>query len=206
MKWNELYEKNKCRKSREIENVKNAYILKARLKNFTNKYAKILYVTLFIISVLLILAFHTNINALLLTFLMLIVILFFTIYFNTFTIICKNNKMIIKSNGQKVEIAYSNLKNIYIDKKQTRIFIKKRDSFSLMILYKAHNNNISNMELPTLFLNQKEVQKFLDSFEIKEGKSNNISKAQKYQLKRLLIKASLFIIVWLVIIITIVLK
>lgn len=206
MKWNELYEKNKCRKSREIENVKNDCILKARLKNFTNKYTKILYVTLFIILVLLIWVFRTNINALLLTFLMLILILSFTIYFNTFTIICKNNKMIIKSNNQKVEIAYSNLRNIYIDKKQTRIFIKKRDSFYLMILYKAPNNNISNMELPTLFLNKKDAQKFLDSFEIKEGKSGNISKAQKYQLKRLLIKAGLFILVWIVILITIILK
>ena len=158
------------------------------------------------ILVVLILAFSTNRNALLLTFFMFIIIVFFIIYFNTFTISCKNNKMIVKSNNKKIEIDYSNLKNIYIEKKQSRIFIKKRDSFFIMILYKTSNNNINNIELTTLFLNKKEVQKFLDSFELKESKNNNIVKAQKYQLKILLIKVSLFIFVWSVIIITMLLK
>lgn len=206
MKWNELYEKNKCRKSREIENVKKDIILKARLKNFINGYSKFIYITLLIISVLLIISFYSNIKALISTFLMLIIIVLCTIYFNAFTIICKNNKMIVKQTNQKLQIDYSNLKNIYIEKKQTRIFLKKTDSFSLMILYKAPNNNISNIQLPVLFLNKNDVQKFLDIFEIKQGKSNNISKAQKYQLRRLLIKVGLFILVWIVIIITIMLK
>lgn len=206
MKWNELYEENKCRKSREIESVKKDIILKARLKNFTNEYSKFIYIAILIISVLLIVSFYSNIKALITTSLMLIIIVLCIIYFNSFTIICKNNKVIVKLNNQKIEINYLNLKNIYIEKKQTRIFIKKRDSFSLMILYKAPNSNISNIELPILFLNKNDVQKFLDTFEIKQDKSNNISKAQKYQLKRLLIKEVLFILIWIVIIITIILK
>ncbi|MCI8346094.1 MAG: hypothetical protein HFJ42_09230 [Clostridia bacterium] len=209
MKWNELYEKNKSRKLREIKQVKNDIILKARLKNFANRNAKISCIIVLMILVVLILAFSTNRNALLLTFFMFIIIVFFIIYFNTFTISCKNNKMIVKSNNKKIEIDYSNLKNIYIEKKQSRIFIKKRDSFFIMILYKTSNNNINNInniELTTLFLNKKEVQKFLDSFELKESKNNNIVKAQKYQLKILLIKVSLFIFVWSVIIITMLLK
>lgn len=206
MKWNEIYEKNKCRKSREIEAVKKDIILKAKLKNFINEYSKFIYITLLIISVLLIISFYSNIKALITTFLMLIIIVLCTIYFNTFTIICKNNKMIVKQNNQKLQIDYSNLKNIYIEKKQSRIFLKKINDFSLMILYKAPNNNISNIQLPTLFLNKKDIQRFLDIFEIKQVKSNNMAKAQKYQLRRLLIKAGLFIFVWVVIIITIVLN
>lgn len=204
MKWNELYEKNKCRKSREIENVKRDIILKARLKNFINEYSKKIYITILIVSLLIIISFYSNINTLITTFLMLITIMLCTIYFNTFTIICKNNKIIVKQNNQKLQIDYSNLKNIYIEKKQTRIFFKKTDSFFLMILYKAPNGNISNVQLPTLFLNKNNVQKFLDTFEIKQSKTNNILQAQKYQLKRLLIKIILFILVWIVIIITII--
>ncbi len=206
MKWNELYEKNKCRKLREIENVKNDIILKARLKNFINEYSKKIYITILIVSLLIIISFYSNINTLITTFLMLITIMLCTIYFNTFTIICKNNKIIVKQNNQKLQIDYSNLKNIYIEKKQTRIFFKKTDSFFLMILYKAPNGNISNVQLPTLFLNKNNVQKFLDTFEIKQSKTNNILQAQKYQLKRLLIKIILFILVWIVIIITTILK
>lgn len=206
MKWNELYEKNRSRRSREIDKVKNDCILKARPKNFINKYSKLLYTILLIISALLILSFHSNIRALLLTFVMLILILLFTMYFNTFTINCKNNKMIVRTNNQKVEIEYANLKNIYIEKRQNRIFIKKKDSFFLMILYKTPNNNIGNIALPILLLNEKDVQKFLNSFELKEVKSNNIVKAQKYQLKRLLIKVGLFVLVWSLIIITMIIK
>lgn len=206
MKWNEIYEKNKCRKSREIENVKKDIILKAKLKNFINEYSKFIYITLLIISILLIISFYSNMKALITTFLMLIVIVLCTIYFNTFTIICKNNKMIVKQTNQKLQIDYSNLKNIYIEKKQTRIFFKKTDSFFVMILYKAPNNHISNVQLPILFLNRNDVQKFLNNFELKQGKSNNIAKAQKYQLKRLFIKVGLFILVWIVIIIAIILK
>lgn len=205
MKWNDLYEKNKYRKSREIENVKNDIILKAKLKNFINKYSKFIYICLLVISILLFLSFYSNINALVTTFFMFLLILFCAIYFNTFTIICKNNKVIVKLNNQKIEIRYSDLKNIYIDKKQTRIFIKRRDSFFLTILYKTSNSNVSNIELPIVFLNEKDVQKFLNSFEVKETKSNNIVKAQKYQLKKLLIKVGLFVLVWLAIIITILL-
>lgn len=206
MKWNELYEKNRNRKSREIYKIRNDCILKARPKNFINKYSKLLYASLLIISALLILSFHSNIRALILTFVMLLLILLFTMYFNIFTISCKNNKMIVRTNNQKVEIEYSNLKNIYIEKRQNRIFIKKRDSFFLMILYKTPNNNIGNIELPILLLNEKDVQKFLDCFELKETKSNNILKAQKYQLKRLLIKIGLFVLVWLAIITTMIIK
>lgn len=203
MSFNELYEKNKYRKYREIEKVEDNIILKARVKNFIDKYKLLLIIVLFIIFTLLIVAFHSHLNVLALVFFMFALILLLSIYYNTYTIICKNNKMVIKMNMQEIEIDYSKLKNIYIDNKKTRIFIKKRNNFLLVILYKAPNGNISNLELPILFLNEKAVQKFLKSFKVKEEKSDNIVKAQKYQIKRFLIKACLFILVWLVIILTI---
>lgn len=202
MKLNELYEKNKFRKYREIEKVENDAILKARVKNFIDKYKTILIIVLCIISILLIVTFHSKLNILALTFLMFIITLFLGVYYNTFTIICKNNKMLIKMNMQEIEIEYSKLKNVYIENKKTRIFIKKRDNFMLVILYKTPNGNISNIHLPTMFLTKKDTSKFLKTFKVKEAKSDNIVKAQKYQMKRLLIKAALFVLVWAVIILT----
>jgi len=206
MSFNEIYEKNKFRKYREIEKVENDIILKARVKNFIDKYNKILLIVLSIISILIIGAFYSNLNILTLTFLMFFIILFLSIYYNTFTIICKNNKMIIKMNMQEIEIEYLNLKNVYIENKKTRIFIKKRNNFSLVILYKAPNGNISNIHLPTMFLSKNDITKFLKTFKVKEEKSDNIVKAQKYQIKRLIIKISLFILVWGLIILTILIQ
>lgn len=206
MNWNELYEKNKSRKYREIKEIKNDMILKARVINFVKSHSKILPIILILIAILLILAFYSNLKMLLLAFFMYIIILFLSIYFNTFTIICKKNKMVIKMNMQEINIDYSNIKNIYLDKKQNRIFIKKHNYFSLILLYETPSGNISNIDFPILFLKPSDVQKFLNSFDLKEDKSNNIQKAQQYNLKRLLIKIALFILVWVLIILSLIIK
>lgn len=201
---NELYEKNKYRKFSEIEEVEKDIVLKSRVKNFINRYKKILLIAILIILVLIIATFHSTPKTLLLVICMYILMLFSIIYFNTYSIICKNNKMTIKMNMQKIEINYHDLKNVYIENKQSRIFFKKRNNYSLIILYKAPNGNISTIELPLMFINKKDLNKFLENFIVKNKKSNNVVKAQKYQLKRLLIKMALFVLIWLVIIITLI--
>lgn len=207
MKWNELYEKNKYRKYSEIEQIEKDIILKARLKNFISKYNKILAILIVIICLLLIMTFRSTPKTLLLVFCMLILMIFCTIFFNTFTIIFKNNKMIIKQSMQTIEISSANLKNVYIENKKSRIFFNKRNSFSLIILYNTPKGNIININLPIMFLNKEEFMKFLENFKVKKQKSNNnIIKAQKYELKRLLIKLSLLILVWLLIILTILIQ
>lgn len=201
---NELYEKNKYRKFSEIEEVEKDIVLKSRVKNFINRYKKILLIAILIILVLIIVTFHSTPKTLLLVICMYILMLFSIIYFNTYSIICKNNKMTIKMNMQEIQIEYYNLKNVYIENKKSRIFFKKRNNYSLIILYKAPNGNISNIELPLMFLNKSDLNKFLKNFIVKTKKSNNVVKAQKYQLKRLLIKMALFILIWLIIIITVI--
>lgn len=201
---NELYEKNKYRKFSEIEEVEKDIVLKSRVKNFINRYKKILLIAILIILVLIIVTFHSTPKTLLLVICMYILMLFSIIYFNTYSIICKNNKMTIKMNMQEIQIEYYNLKNVYIENKKSRIFFKKRNNYSLIILYKAPNGNISTIELPVMFLNKNDLNKFLKNFIVKTKKSNNVVKAQKYQLKRLLIKMALFILIWLIIIITVI--
>lgn len=201
---NELYEKNKYRKFSEIEEVEKDIVLKSRVKNFINKYKKILLIAILIILVLIIATFHSTPKTLLLVICMYILMLFSIIYFNTYSIICKNNKMTIRINMQEIKINYHDLKNVYIENKQSRIFFKKRSNYLLIILYKAPNDNISTIELPLMFINKKDLNKFLKNFIVKTKKSNNVVKAQKYQLKRLLIKMALFVLIWLVIIITVI--
>lgn len=201
---NELYEKNKYRKFSEIEEVERDIVLKSRVKNFINKYKKILLIAILIILVLIIVTFHSTPKTLLLVICMYILMLFSIIYFNTYSIICKNNKMTIKMNMQEIQIEYYNLKNVYIENKKSRMFFKKRNNYSLIILYKAPNGNISTIELPVMFLNKNDLNKFFKNFIVKSKKSNNVVKAQKYQLKRLVIKMALFILIWLIIIITVI--
>lgn len=201
---NELYEKHKYRKFSEIEEVEKDIVLKSRVKNFINKYKWCLLIATLIILVLIIATFHSTPRTLLLVLCMYILMLFSIIYFNTYSIICKNNIMTIKMNMQEIQIEYCNLKNVYIENKKIRIFFKKRDNYSLIILYKAPNGNISTIQLPLMFLNRNDLNKFLKNFIVKSKKSNNVIKAQRYQLKRLLIKMALFIIIWLIIIITVI--
>ena len=200
-----LYEKNKNRKLQEISQVNNNIIFKARVGNLIKSYPRIIPITLILIAIVLILVFHSSIKLLGLVFFMYALILMFSVYCNTFTISCKNNNMSIRTNMQEIIINYKNLKNIFIDKKYERIFIKKREYFKLVILYKAPNGSISNVELPTLFVSEKDLEKFLNNFELMPEKNvKNIEKAREYKLKRLLIKIGLFILVWLLILITII--
>lgn len=204
-KLNILYEKTKNRKLQEIRDVSSNIIFKARVGNLIKSYPKSIPIVLILIAVILVIAFHSNIRLLSLVLLMYVLILMFSIYCNTFTISCKNNNMSIKTNMQEIIIAYKDLKNVFIDKKYERIFIKKREYFRLIILYKAPNGNISNVELPILFVNQKDLEKFLNNFELMPEKNvKNIEKAREYKLKRLLIKAGLFILIWILILITLI--
>lgn len=204
-KLNILYEKTKNRKLQEIRDVSSNIIFKARVGNLIKSYPKRIPIVLILIAVILVIAFHSNIRLLSLVLLMYVLILMFSIYCNTFTISCKNNNMSIKTNMQEIIIAYKDLKNVFIDKKYERIFIKKREYFRLIILYKAPNGNISNVELPILFVNQKDLEKFLNNFELMPEKNvKNLERAREYKLKRLLIKAGLFIVIWILILITLI--
>lgn len=204
-KLNILYEKTKNRKLQEIRDVNSNIIFKARVGNLIKSYPKLIPIILILIAVILVITFHSNMRLLSLVLFMYALILMFSIYCNTFTISCKNNNMSIKTNMQEIIIAYKDLKNVFIDKKYERIFIKKREYFRLIILYKAPNGNISNVELPILFVNQKDLEKFLNNFELMPEKNvKNIEKAREYKLKRLLIKAGLFILIWILILITLI--
>lgn len=204
-KLNILYEKTKNRKLQEIRDVNSNIIFKARVGNLIKSYPKLIPIILILIAVILVITFHSNMRLLSLVLFMYALILMFSIYCNTFTISCKNNNMSIKTNMQEIIIAYKDLKNVFIDKKYERIFIKKREYFRLVILYKAPNGNISNVELPILFVNQKDLEKFLNNFELMPEKNvKNIEKAREYKLKRLLIKAGLFILIWILILITLI--
>lgn len=204
-KLNILYEKTKNRKLQEIRDVNSNIIFKARVGNLIKSYPKLIPIILILIAVILVITFHSNMRLLSLVLFMYVLILMFSIYCNTFTISCKNNNMSIKTNMQEIIIAYKDLKNVFIDKKYERIFIKKREYFRLVILYKAPNGNISNVELPILFVNQKDLEKFLNNFELMPEKNvKNIEKAREYKLKRLLIKAGLFILIWILILITLI--
>lgn len=204
-KLNILYEKTKNRKLQEIRDVNSNIIFKARVGNLIKSYPKLIPIILILIAVILVITFHSNMRLLSLVLFMYALILMFSIYCNTFTISCKNNNMSIKTNMQEIIIAYKDLKNVFIDKKYERIFIKKREYFRLVILYKAPNGNISNVELPILFINQKDLEKFLNNFELMPEKNvKNLERAREYKLKRLLIKAGLFILIWILILITLI--
>ncbi len=200
-----LYEKTKNRKLQEVRDVSSNIIFKARVGNLIKSYPKCIPIVLILIAVILVITFHSNMRLLSLVLFMYALILMFSIYCNTFTISCKNNNMSIKTNMQEIIIAYKDLKNVFIDKKYERIFIKKREYFRLVILYKAPNGNISNVELPILFVSQKDLEKFLNNFELMPEKNvKNLERAREYKLKRLLIKAGLFILIWILILITLI--
>lgn len=221
MNWNEVYEKNKHRKYREIIDIKKStdlvdlkhkyrakrnIVLKGRVANLFKKHKFITSISLIIITIILILNFYSNLKALSLIFLMYFILLILIMFYNTYTIKYTDNKVYIKTNMQQINFDFKDLKNIYLEKTKIRYFIKQRNTYSLVILYKTPKEDISTIEFPVIFLRQNDVDIFLDNFIISEDKCNNIQKAREYNIKRLLIKVGLFIIVWIAIIISLLLN
>ena len=75
----------------------------------------------------------------------------------------------------------------------------------LPLLYAVSVAFMPSNELFTTEVNLLPQTITLNNFKVKEDKSDNVVKAQEYQNKRLLIKIGLFILVWILIIVTIVL-
>ena len=103
---------------------------------------------------------------------------------------------------QEIELAYSQIKNVYMARYVTRVLFKKLYSYSIVIIYKTTREKISDINLPTLFLNSAQIEKFLNNFTVKKTEKDYIQMARKSKAKRKLIRLFLFVLFLILIVVT----
>ena len=78
------------------------------------------------------------------------------------------DKVKIKINFQENDITYDKLVNIYLSKKQMRIFFIPMHYYTLNIISLIDKENIGIQSFPTVMLNKREILNFFESFETKK--------------------------------------
>lgn len=190
MNKNIIYEKEKYRTYSEIEKIDDNFILKTNILSTIKTYSKIIIplFTIYIIFILLTSKYFLTIYSFTIILLMLI------FFFNSYKIEGKNNKVSIKMNAQEIKLDYMQIKSIYLEKRRIRVFFKNFSSYYIVIIYRTLTNNITDIHLPTIFIDCVHINKFLEHFKVKKTNKNYIEKAYRHNVKRKLIKATLFVI------------
>ena len=201
MEWKDIYKKNKNRKIEEIEEITSDFSLKTNFKNILKYHKNIVLLVCIIIIVLIIITFRSSLNVMLSAFLLIGLLLLSSLFFLSFSIIGKEDKFIIKSSGEEVIIPYSRVKHIYLEENTDRIFIKKRNYYTLVILYETQKQNICDIRLSTLLLDKDEFRNWLEYFKLKPTNINYQEKCIKYKRKRFFKKFILFCFLMLIAII-----
>lgn len=201
MGWKEVYEKNTNRKTEELEKITSDFLLRTNYKNVLKYHKKIIYISSIVFIILLIITFKISINIMLSLFILISMLIFFSLFFLNFSIKGFNNNMIIETNGEEIIIPYNKVKHIYLEKNTDRIFIKKRNFYTLIILYETNRNNICDLHLPTFLLDVDEFQNWLKYLKVKSTDINYQEKCIKYKRKRFRNKFILFLILMIIVII-----
>lgn len=201
MEWKEIYKENKNRKVEEIEKITSDFLLKTNLKNILKYHKNITLLVCIMIIVLIIITFRSSLNVMLSAFLLIALLILSSLFFLSFSITGKEDKFIIKSSGEEVVIPYSKVKHIYLEENTDRIFIKKRNYYTLVILYETQKQNICDIRLSTLLLDRDEFKNWLEYFKLKPSNINYQEKCIKYKRKRFFKKFILFCFVMLIVII-----
>lgn len=199
MNWKELYETNKHRKTQAIEVIHGDFIVRTTLKYVIEQYSYIIWLASISIVILFILLFRQNIRAMISSFVLLVFILLFSIFFHSFSIIGRKKKIVIKTNGQEIIIPYHNLKNFYIEESSNRICFKKYKQYSLILLYETPTHHICDICLPIHLLPPKQIEELFKQIEVKDCSTNYQKKCVAYKRKRFFRKALLFLFLMLVV-------
>ena len=196
-----LYKNNINRKNEVIEYIDTDIILKTSIINYWNNYKIKIVIYSIIISTLLIIGFINRPNALIASLLFIVVLLLSFLFFNSYSIIEKENKLTIKTTDQNITIDYKDLKSIYLNKNTHRIFFKKYNTYNFVILYETKNHNICDFILPIILLKEPDIDKIFRKIKTKKTNINYKNKCIKYKRQQIFKKIILFLIFTILIII-----
>lgn len=203
MKRQEFYSKCNTKLYSQIINIKDNPKLHSNFKVFlkSNKYAVIIFTIIFII--LIAYTFKLNIMIMFTAILMLFVLVFGMIYYNTYTIEGKDESLICNIDFKKMKIEYKDLINIYISRKNSKILMFfPIYMYSLNIIFWKDGQQMY-MTLSTIMVNKQELIKFFDNFEFEvlpeQAKEEERLNQQKQTKRALIITSTIIILVLLVI-------
>ena len=157
MKWKEIYEKSNNKKYAQIVDIDEPLKLKSNIKNFIANSKVYIILSLIIFISFTIIAYKGNIQAILATFFVLLILVILMIYNHTYIIETKNDKLIAVIDLKKIEIDYENLINIFMSRKRRRLlFVIPIYTYNINIIFIDGEEQMI-MTLSTFMTRKKDV-------------------------------------------------
>lgn len=164
MKWKDVYNKCNNTEASQLIDFREPAKIEANIKKFYESYkiAIILFLILFVV-----LAFTTykfNAKTFLACVIVLLIAMLFVVYYNSYSLLIKNNKLKIKIQFNDIELNCDDLVTLFISRKKVFIFIViPMYVYYVNIIYcKGENFNI--ITLPTVMCKKEDIYKFFKHF------------------------------------------
>lgn len=180
LKLKDIYEKVNHNPYCQITNILKKFEIKSNIKNLLQNYGKIILIFGAIIMVALVVTFWNNIEIVLYSVGILLLLSILSIVYNTYKISFNENSLQYKINFQTTCISYDKLVNIYIDKKTVKLFFIPIPYYNIDIVYVIDDEKLNILSFPTIMLNKKDIVKLFSCFEVKEYKKQN-EKSKKHK-------------------------
>lgn len=164
MKWKDIY--NKCNNKLycQITNIEGKTSLHSNFKVFVknNKIKLIIFTIAFF--TLLLYAYKLNFVTIGVAIILTLILIFGLIYNNTYTIETKKDKLLCNVDFNKMTIKYSDLLNVYLSRKNSKILIFfPVYNYFLNIIFIKDEQQVC-MTLSTIMLDKNELLKFFENF------------------------------------------
>lgn len=201
LKWKDIYNDNSKRKFCEVTGIKKEDVeVEANLKKALKerKYFFIILSLLFIALILFTFRKDIKVGFLVLAFFAITGGLY--IGFNYFKLRCLKEGLYIKFGLQEGIFKYERINCVYLSRYNERNFILPSKNYNIIIRYTDNYNRIRELSFPNYFLKPEQVKEFIENFEIEDKENEKYVNYQKYKIFKRVVKAVLFVLVFLFII------
>ena len=170
MNWKELYKNCNNKKYSAVTNIKQPAVLKSTFSIFLDKYKYAILISTILLAVLVLMTYRLNFQVFLCILAILALLIVALIYYNTYKVEIKNDKLFINIMFRKIEISINDLATIYISKQESNLLaIVPFNYYSINIVY-SDNNEIKGYSLSTTTARKNDIKKFFEKYEFIELK------------------------------------
>lgn len=167
MKLKDLYIMHEARRYSGITKIKKENVsLEMKPLNKIKENIVVLIILLTLVIGLLIIGF--NAKYFIVSVLLIIGFFFLFIFGNKAKLTCDKKFLNVKQGLQNVNIPYSSLRNVYIGKVSGFLFFLPAFNYNIVIRYEDNFSFLRELEFSLLCANDKEVEEFINNFEIEQ--------------------------------------
>ena len=189
MKLKELYESSQKRRFSTVKGVKEEN-LTLQMKPMKRIKESIWVLLLIIAAVVGLLLINFNLNTFMVSLALVAIMILLFIYGNKATLHCDKDSLSVKQGFQNVKIPYNNLKNVYIGRVSGMLFFMPAFNYNIVVRFQDNFSFLRELEFSLLCSDEKEVEKFLNNFEIEEQTEERYV---AYEKKKVLSKIASFV-------------